>query len=345
MATIREVAQLAGVGVGTVSRVLSGKGPVSPETLERVQAAIAELNFRPSHAAQSLSNGNSQMIGVYFPLLEGEFLMPILRNVDSKLRSVGLHMVVAFGLGRGNLREQALEGIDFLIGRGCDGLVVYSDALLDSDLEGLGPTKSRLVILNHCYESIPDQCFSANHFEAGRMAAQALLQLGHRKIAVIAGPSSAFDNVYRINGFIKELESASIDTSKMWIAESDFSHEGGWAGAGELISSGYEFTALFCANDLMASGALSFLNKMGIKVPQQVSVISYDDTLIAAFSSPRLTSVHIGWEGVTNNAVNHLLNICYGRSEVVERDFTVGVTWRDSIAKSTSLSRTKVKSK
>ena len=333
MATIKDVARLAGVGLGTASRVVSGKGSVSPATLEKVRKAIEELDFRPSHAARSLLSGSSRMIGVYIPLLKGTFYMPIMQAIDMELRAAGLHMVVAFGVGAGNVREQAVEGINFLIERGCDGLIVMSNALEDADIEAMGTAKDNLVVLNHKYECIAEQCFTADHFLGGRMAAKSLLQQKHKKIAVIAGPACAPDNVERISGFMRELELAGIDTQKMWVAESNFAPDGGWASAQELVESGYDFTAVFCANDEMAVGALSYFQHVGINVPVDVSVIGYDDTVTAEFTAPRLSSVHIAWREMTLNGLNFLLNRCYDLGRPVERQFAVSMTWRSSVEK------------
>ena len=333
MATIKDVARLAGVGLGTASRVVSGRGSVSPATLARVKKAIEELDFRPSHAARALLSGSSQMIGVYIPILKGTFYTPILMAIDNALRDAGLHMVVAFGVGKGDARQQAIEGIEFLMERGCDGLIAMTNHLSDADIAALGPKQSRIVVLNHCSAAIPEQCFMPDHVQGGVMAARALLAYKHRKIAVIAGPSSAPDNVERINGFVGELAREGIDTSKLWIAESDFSPEGGWAAAAELVASGHPFTALFCANDEMAVGALSYFQTRGMAVPGDVSVIGYDDTPSAEFSAPRLTSVHIPWREMTMNGLNALLNRCYGGERPVRRDFAISVTERASLGK------------
>ncbi len=333
MATIKDVARLAGVGLGTASRVVSGKGAVSPKTLERVRKAVEELDFRPSHAARTLLSGTSRMVGVYIPMLKGTFYTPILQSIDQELRAAGLHMVVAFGVGLGDSRRQAINGIDFLLERGCDGLIVMSNALTDDDLTALGPKLSKVVVLNHMFASIPDQCFTADHIQGGRLAAQALLENGHRKIAVIAGPSTSPDNVDRITGFIDELARFGIDTRKLWIAESDFSPEGGWGVTKDLVASGYQFTAVFCANDEMAVGALSYFQEVGIAVPAAVSVIGYDDTHSAEFSAPRLTTVHIPWREMTVNGVNYLLNSCYDAHHAVVREFPASVTFRASLAK------------
>jgi LacI family transcriptional regulator len=336
MATIKDVARLAGVGLGTASRVVSGKGSVSQATMEKVRQAIEQLDFRPSHAARSLLSGSSQMIGVYIPVLKGTFYTPILQLIDTELRAAGLHMVVAFGVGLGNPREQAIEGIEFLMERGCDGLVAMTNHLQDADIAALGPKQSRLVVLNHRVDSIAEQCFSADHTQGGVLAARALLEQHHRKIAVIAGPSTFPDNVDRISGFMGELERAGVDTAGMWVVESDFSPEGGWNSAEELVNSGHQFSALFCANDEMAVGALSYFHEIGMSVPRDVSVLGYDDTPSTEFSAPRLTSVHVPWRAVTLAGLNALLNRCYSLEREVGRAFPISITQRASLARAPS---------
>lgn len=332
MATIKDVALLADVGIGTASRVINGKGAVSAATAAKVRQAIEALDFRPSHAARTLLSGSSQMIGVYIPLLKGTFYTPILQTIDTELRRSGLHMVVAFGHGDGDARQQAIEGVKFLVERGCDGLVVMSNALTKEDIQSIGPKRDMLIALNFQLEGSPDQCFNADHTRGGILAAQTLLQLRHHQFAVIAGPQSAPDNVARISAFMAELARNGVDTSAINMISSDFSPEGGWASASALIASGHKFTALFCANDEMAVGALSFFQQMGISVPLNISVLGYDDTASAEYSAPRLTSVHIPWREITLNAVRHLLNRCYGSSHPIVREFPVSVTWRSSIA-------------
>lgn len=332
MATIKDVARLAGVGLGTASRVISGKGSVSQATLEKVRKAIEELDFRPSHAARTLLSGSSQMIGVYIPYLSGTFYTPILQSIYTELRAAGLNMVVAFGVGEGNARQQAIEGMNFLIERGSDGLIVMTNSLEEEDFAALGPFHARVVVINHAFASIAEQCFTVDHEAGGRIAARALLAQQHRKIAVIAGRASAPDNQARIAGFMAELSAAGIAPESVWMEDGKFSPEGGWACAEHLLASGYEFTALFCANDEMAVGALSCFQQAGVTVPQQVSVLGYDDTHSADFTAPRLTSVHIPWSEMTLNGLNFLLNRCYDMARPVEREYQLKVTERASLA-------------
>jgi len=330
--TIKDVAKLAGVGLGTASRVVSGKGSVSPATLARVRRAIDELGFRPSHAARALLSGSSRMVGIYIPVLSGTFYTPILQMMDTELRAAGLHMVVAFGAGLGDERRQAIEGIEFLVERGCDGLLMMTGALRDEDVAALGAQAARLVALNHSFASIPAQCFTVDHALGGRVAARALLAHKHRKIAVIEGPRRLADNVERIDGFMNELRQHGVDPGKVWRVESDFSPAGGWSAAKQLLDSGFACTALFCANDEMAVGALSYFQEAGIRVPHDLSVLGYDDTASAAFSAPRLTTVHMPWREMTQAGINALLNLCYDMRRPVMRDFPVSLTVRASLA-------------
>jgi LacI family transcriptional regulator len=301
-----------------------------------VRKAIDELGFRPSHAARALLSGTSRMVGVYIPVLSGTFYTPILQIIDTELRAAGLHMVVAFGVGLGDARRQAIEGIEFLVERGCDGIVMMTSALTDDDLAALGGKQKQIVALNHEFSQIPDQCFTVDHALGGRLAARTLLDYKHRDIAVISGPAALADNVARVDGFMRELETEGIDTGKVWLAESDFSPQGGWAAAKELVDSGTRCTALFCANDEMAVGALAYFQEAGISVPRDLSVIGYDDTPSAAFSAPRLTSVHMPWREMTLNGLNALLNRCYDLHRPVTRTFPVSVTLRASLAKGPS---------
>jgi LacI family transcriptional regulator len=332
MATIKDVARLAGVGLGTASRVVSGKGSVAAATAKRVHRAIKQLNFRPSHAARSLLSGSTQMIGVYIPILKGTFYTPILQTIDAELRAGGRHMVVAFGHGSADERRQAIEGARFLINRDCDGLIVMSNALLEEDIVALGREQPNIVVLNRVFQSIREQCFSADHLQGGVAAARALLQHKHRRFAVIGGPSSSPDNVARLRGFTNELRRQRVDTQTVRSIESDFSPEGGWVSAKALLASRHRFTALFCANDEMAVGVLSYFQQAGLAVPHEVSVLGYDDTASAEYSAPRLTSVHIPMREVTANGLNCLLNRCYDSLLPVEREFPINVVWRASVA-------------
>jgi LacI family transcriptional regulator len=348
VATIKDVARLAGVGVGTASRAISGKGSVSPEAAARVHAAIAALDFRPSSIARALSMQSLGVIGLFVPSFRGNFYGTILETIDNELRAVHRHMVVANGSGEGDGREQALDAIDFLIQRDCDGIVVISHDLHDDDVARIQQRMPKIALLNRNFERMRDACFSVDHTYGGTLAARTLLDHGHRKLAVMAGPTSAPDNIDRVNGFLAEVASHGIEVASVPIVEGNFTPDGGWhamkALAGKSGSQSLPFTGLFCANDDMAIGALSYLRQTGVSVPHDLSVIGYDDVDAAAHTAPTLTSVHIPMYEVTSNAVRWLINECYGVGQPVVRQFPVSVSMRASVAKVRAKPRTRAKS-
>ena len=320
MTTIRDVAKLAGVGLGTASRVVSGKGSVAPATAEKVRRAIEALDFRPSHAARALLSGSTQMIGVYIPLLKGSFYPHILQTIDREDTDT---------------RHEVLEGARFLMERDCDGIVLMSNALTADDAQTLLRRQPNLVILNSSFESVAARCFLADHVQGGRLAAQTLLRHGHRRLVAISGPLTSPDNVDRMQGFIQELRTSLGAQVVIPCEEADFSTAGGYAAAGRLLDQGHRFTALFCANDEMAVGALACLAERGLRVPRDVSVLGYDDTPAAEFAVPRLSSVHMPIREVTLAGTRALLNQCYGLDLFVDRHFPVSITARASVIDAT----------
>jgi LacI family transcriptional regulator len=344
MATIKDVARLAGVGMGTASRAISGRGPVSADALARVNHAVAALRFRPSNVARALSTKTAGMVGIYVPDFSGDFYGPILQTVDSELRAVNRHMVAANGCGNsvGNgtgasdPRQQALDGIRFLIDRECDGVLAMSNALKPADFDALWALCPRLVLLNQHSLTNPDHCFSTDHELAGRLAARALLARGHRELACISGPPSAPDNQARMAGFHDELARHRVRIPKTRQAEGDFTFPGGHAAADTLLDKGMKpgkkrFTALFCANDVMAMAAISRINQAGLRVPDDLSVMGFDDSVLASYTTPGLSTVRIPIVGAAASGCRFLLNLCYGLALPVQREFPPDVVWRDSV--------------
>ncbi|HEX8756708.1 MAG TPA: LacI family DNA-binding transcriptional regulator [Steroidobacteraceae bacterium] len=333
MATIKDVAKRAGVGLGTASRVIAGSGPVSADAVRRVRRAIEELKFRPSHAARVLQKGQSQTIGVFVPLVHGSFYTPILHAIYTTLRMSGQHMVVDFGQTLESERQDALDGAEFLTDRGCDGLLMMGTALRPPDIERIAELQPKFVLLNRSVPRFPEQCFHPDHTGAGAAAARALCEAGHRRVAIIEGPKTSRDNTLRMRGFCQALAEYKIDVSAIPRVQGDFSPESGRLGARTLLDCGRSFTALFCANDEMAIGAISGLREAGVAVPRDLSVMGYDGIDLSALTVPPLTTVLIPWRQTATNAVHYLLNICYGTKLPVLRDIPAQVLWRESVGR------------
>ena len=338
MATLKDVAMLAGVGMSTASRAISGAGPVSAESMKKVQAAIEQLNFRPSSIGRSLSAQSLGIIGIYVPSFFGAYYGTILKQTDIELRAMRRHVVVATGCGDGTPRDEAIEAVKFLIGRDCDGIVVLGHDLHDEDLVALRKMHPKLAFLNRQSAQFEEAAFCPDHHHGGGLAAHTLLRADHRRLAVISGPAATSDNKARMDGFFDELARHGIAREAVALIESDFSREGGFDAMRQLIEArraapaDERFTGVFCANDEMAVGAMAGLHRAGISVPDEVSIVGYDDDYSAEFSSPGLTSVHIPMRELTQNAVRWLLNQCYGTEHVITREFPVTVSMRGSVA-------------
>lgn len=329
--TIRDVARLAGVGVATASRVISGKGPFSQDAAQRVTTAAEQLNFRPSNTARALSLQSTGTIGVYVPNFKGPFYGPMLYAIDNELRGTGRHMVAANGSGRGDDRAQAMDGARFLIDRECDGIIVTSNALREPDFAELRRLQPRLAVLNRDIKGMKAHCFTLDHRQAGRLLGQALVAQGHRQFAVISGPESAADNRQRLQGLFEELAKVGVQRDSVPIVSSDFTSEGGWRATEELLALKARFTALFCANDLIAIAAMTRLQNAGLSIPGQVSVVGYDNAELAAFVHPRLTTVDIPIGEMALNACRMLMNQCYGTTLPVSHQFEAQLVLRDSL--------------
>jgi LacI family transcriptional regulator len=327
MTTIRDVAKLAGVGIGTASRAISGKGSVSLEKRRRIEEAVEMLSFRPSSVAQSLSSKRLGIIGLLLPKFGSLFWELILATVEDELRAHGKYFVVA--TGNGIAQEKA--SFEFLLARDCDGILIFSSQITERSLIELEGKFPRVAVINRIVPTIEEKCFAVDHVEGGRLAARTLLDAGHTAIAVISGPLHRPDARQRHEGFLHELREAGIRIDTDLIVEGDFTAERGWRFCDALLDREKPFSALFCANDNMAISVLSRLQERGKRVPQDVAVIGYDNLTHSPFLTPPLTSVDTALEATVRSACRYLLKVCYGIDSEFQRQFMPHVVRRGSV--------------
>jgi LacI family transcriptional regulator len=347
MATIKDVARLAGVGLGTASRAISGRGSVAPATRRRVEQAAQALGFNAPRRAHGRIGAPDDAIGIYVPSLTGNFYGPMMQSVDTEVRAVGCHLIATSGSACvvGDERQQALQGIEFLIRRGCAGIVVAAPALVDADVVALQRRFPHIVFVNRGVGGDARHGFVVDHELGGRLAARALIDRGHRRIACIAGPADAPDNALRMAGFFEELAEHGVQVPPGLRAAGDFTFASGYAATRALLAqSPGGYSALFCANDVMAMAAISRLMRANLSVPDDVSVLGFDDSDLATYTSPQLTTVRIPVEHMAANACRYLLNECYGLSQSVARDFMPVVMWRQTVMRANDASTTTVNS-
>ncbi|MEO8806682.1 MAG: LacI family DNA-binding transcriptional regulator [Burkholderiaceae bacterium] len=333
MATIKDVALLAKVGVGTASRAISGKGSVSPDALQRVQEAVRRLDFRPSRTARALASKSLGLVGVFVPTFEGTYFAPILQAIESELRAHDQHMVAASNFGRGTRRSKSLNGLRFLIERECDGILSVDSYTMDEDLRALRQKMRRLVLINRVVPGLEEDCFSIDHHKAGRLAARALLAHGHRALATMHSVRHSPEVVSRMEGFRAELAEHGLLPAQEFVIDGLLNFVNGWQQAGAIVALRKRpFTALFCATDVLAMATLSRLQAAGIRVPRDLSVLGFDGAELGAYTSPALSTVHVPSTVVATQACRHLINQCYGTRLDLQRHFEAEVVVRESIA-------------
>lgn len=311
MATIKDVAKLAGVGSGTVSRYISGNGSVSAQARAKIQKAIDQLNYRPNSLARSLSSQRSEIIGIWVPSLGGPFHHQMLRAAENELRLHGKHLIIANAADSPDDTAR-LSHLDYLINKDCDGIIMSCAEFSEVELARITGRYPNLVLFNRQVANLPGKAFYVDHELGGRLAARKLVSLGHSKVATLTGRLSAQDARQRHRGFIDEMERLGHPVAENCIIQGSYSLAMGHAAAKQLLETGADFSAVFCGNDEVALALLSILYEKRISVPGDISVVGYDDVDFAAYTTPALTTLHVPIEDMTRSACRQLLNLTYG---------------------------------
>lgn len=288
MATMRDVAQQADVSVATVSHVINGTRFVDPATEERVRSAIATLGYRPNSLARSLRRGKTHTIALLVPDNMNPFFADLARAVEAASFAEG-YTVILCNADLSETREATY--LDVLLSKQVDGLLLIATGTDPQRLRHVLDQQLPVVILDHALGDVSTDQVLVDNECGGYLAGQALVRLGHRRIACIGGPRESLPSIDRLAGFRRALAEAGIGLPSEAIHYGDFRYDGGAAAIQDLLRTYPGFTALFAANDLMAIGAMKALRQVGLRVPDDVSIIGYDNILLGAAMSPPLTTI------------------------------------------------------
>jgi LacI family transcriptional regulator len=286
-ATVIQVAEAAGVSPSTVSRILNGTARVSDEKRQAVEKAISDLNFKPNQLAQSLKRGLSMTIGVLTQAIDSPFFNETLRGIEDALTSSGYAPLIVSG--HWNAREEA-ERIGLLMARRVDGIIILTGHLDDETIVRFSEHLP-IVATGHEFEAPRARAIRLDHVTGGYLATKHLIDLGHRRIAHIAGITAHLDAVDRLAGYRKALDEAGIPYEPRLVVQGDFREAGGVMAIAQLLERGEPFTAIFASNDQTAYGARLALYRKGIRVPDDVSLIGFDDLPASLYATPPLTTV------------------------------------------------------
>ncbi len=285
--TISDIAQKAGVSASTVSRVLRGTTKVAEAKREAVLGVVAELNYQPNVFAQSLASGQSMAIGVLTQNFGSPFYDAIIQGVVRALNRTDYFPIFADGQWQ---PDTEIEAIRTMMRRQVDGLIVLGGFLMVEEIEQLAKD-TPLVMVARNVTGFEENCVCIDNVQASYLATQHLIEFGHRSIAHISGRLDHPDARDRRQGYILALEEAGIEPNPELIIEGNFRRQSGVLAVEMLLLKRIPFSAIFAANDQMAYGARLALYRRGIRVPEDLSLVGFDDEPAAAFMIPPLTTV------------------------------------------------------
>ncbi|OON37046.1 DNA-binding transcriptional regulator GalS [Izhakiella australiensis] len=288
MITIRDVARAAGVSVATVSRVLNQSNVVSQETREAVMRAVDSMGYRPNANAQALASQVSDTIGVVVMDVSDPFFGALVKAVDTVAQRLNKHVLINNSYHQAEKERHAIE---VLIRQRCNALIVHAKALCDAELADFMAQIPGMVLVNRLLPGYAHRCVFLDNVSGALMATRMLQQQGHQRIGYLNSVHGIEDAEQRRTGWRQALKEQGKAPPESWVANGEPDLQGGEAAMVELLSRNLHLTAVFAYNDSMAAGALTALKDNGIAVPQQVSVIGFDDIPISRYTDPQLTTV------------------------------------------------------
>jgi LacI family transcriptional regulator len=288
MATIKEVANLAGVSVATVSHVINDTRFVSEAVRKQVYQAMNELGYRPNTLARSLRRGQTQTLGLILPDSANPFFAEVGRSIERVAFESGYNVIL--GNTENDFEKESLY-LDVLINKQVDGIIFVASGERSDSLRQLMELALPAVVMDREFPGLEmDVVLSDNH-QGGYLATQHLLSLGHRQIGCIAGVSRITPSALRVAGYQQALQEGGVAVDPTLMMNGDFHPESGFRLAGELLARPNPPTAIFACNDLMAMGVLRAAAECGRRVPDDLAVVGYDDIELASFTNPPLTTI------------------------------------------------------
>lgn len=272
---------------------------------------MRELGYRPNSIAQSLASSRSNSVGVLVPELHGPFFGTMLSNIEAELRAAGKHVIITAGHSDEQVEKDSIE---FLVSRQCDALILHVYAVSDDYLleQSRGPVPFALI--GRDLPEMSGRCFSIDNEQGGYLAAKALIELGHRELAYLAGPLWKSDAKGRFAGFRRALAEDGLHFNQQLLAEGNYQEPSGRRAMERLLQAGSPFTGLACGNDEMATGAIAVAREQGMTIPDDLSVIGFDNVFFTRYMHPALSTINYPIGVMGQMAARSVLRDVYGKS-------------------------------
>ena len=325
--TIKDIAEMAGVSIATVSRVLNNSKPVSNAVRKKVEKVLEETNFRPNALARGLVKNQTHLIGVIIPQIN-IFSAKLIDGIEEIAKQNGYNIILSNS--RLN-REQELNAIDILIEKQVDGLIISSVEITDQHAEKINKSKIPAVIVGQKVSEYNLPWVDVDNYNSIVEMVQYLIRCGHRNLAMIHGPLYDQSPGYtRYKAFLDEIRRQNIPSENFCLVESNFSLKDGYLAMEKLLK-GTLPTAVVCASDEIALGAKKCLEDRGFKIPDDISIVGFDDMDLAQISRPKLTTVRVDFFDMGSVAMETLLGLLTNKKGTLEHYIDYRLMIRDSV--------------
>jgi LacI family transcriptional regulator len=305
--TIDDVAELAGVSISTVSRVINRNVPVSDDIVARVEAAMQELKYIPRAAARNLASRKTNTLGLLASEVLGDFFIPLLSGIEGAVREAGYDLLISTAARRGP--HDHLPGS--LGSHNTDGLLVFAGSLTSAGIEHTHALGLPMVLIHQSTPAhLPVPCVTIENKSAACAIVEHLISVhDRRRIVLLRGLPKHEDAYWREVGYREALAQHGLAFDPALVAPGDFNRDIARASVNRLLDQGVEFDAIFTGDDEAAVGALQALQQRGMRVPEDVAVVGFDDQNLAAVINPPLTTVHTPTAEVGRAAAQQLLRL------------------------------------
>ncbi|WP_213864879.1 substrate-binding domain-containing protein [Vibrio crassostreae] len=306
MATIKDVAKEAGVSIATTSRVINNAPHTSETAITAVKAAMEKLGYRPNANARALVSKSSNAIGVLVNDVSAPFFGSMIKAIDTVASEQEKQLLIGSGYHDATKERNA---INLLINSRCESLVVHSKGISDEELVKLANEVPGLVLINRIVPDIENRCIALDNRRGSYIATEYLIKNGHKHIGYICSSHNIEDAHDRLAGYLDALKDNGIEPSDEYIEYGEPDELGGEQAMVNLMAKNTDITAIATYNDYMAAGCLALLQENGIRIPEDMSVIGFDDGHIARFIYPRLTTIRYPIQVMANQAVKLSLQL------------------------------------
>ena len=310
MATIKDVAKLAGVSVATVSRVINNSPKASENSRLAVFSAMEQLQYHPNANARALAQQSTETIGLVVGDVSDPFFGAMVKAVDEIAWQTGNFLLIGNGYHNEEKERQAIEQ---LMRHRCAALVVHAKKIPDEELANLMQQMPGMVLINRSLPAFQQRCIALDDRYGAWLATRHLIQQGHDSIAFICSTHTISDAEERLQGYYDALREFSLPCNDRLVAFGEPDEVGGEQAMTELLGRGRNFTAVACYNDSMAAGALAVLSDNGLRVPEEMSLIGFDDVLVSRYVRPRLTTIRYPIVTMAQQAAELALALAHNR--------------------------------